>query len=157
MKNQELFEKTVGILVKAYQNDTLMHGNCMACAVGNIVAANLGICDIGSRLEWYKKAMDVPDTCNGWPSVFMTRLNSKKQRVDVEAMMRDEAAKLQIGSTGYTWQELAKVEYAFETASIGNNDDEWMFNGLLAVYDVLCEIHEVSKDEVKSGELVFVK
>jgi hypothetical protein len=157
MKHQELFEKTVGILVKAYQNDTLMHGNCMACAVGNIVAANLGICDIQSRIEWYKKAVDVPDPCTGWPSVFMTGLNSKRQRIDLEAILRDEAAKLQIESTGYTWKELAKIEYAFETAPKGNSVDEWMFNGLLAVYDVLCEIHEVSKDEVKSGELVFVK
>lgn len=157
MKNQELFENTVGILVKAYQNDTLRHGNCVACAVGNIVAANLGICDIQNPFEWREKAQEVPDIVSGWSSVFMTGIQSKKQTVRPEILDFDKTAKLQIDSTGYTWQELAKVEYAFETASKGNNDDEWMFNGLLAVYDVLCEIHEVNKDEVKSGELIFVK
>src|SRR5690606_10630324 len=117
MKHQELFEKTVGILVKAYQNDTLRHGNCMACAVGNIVATNLGICDINNSDEWREKAMDAPNPCTGWPSVFMTGRNSRYQMVYLEAMLYDEAAKLQIESTGYTWKELAKIEYAFETAS----------------------------------------
>src|SRR5690606_3039681 len=101
--------------------------------------------------------MDAHNPCTGWPSVFMTGRNSSYQRVYLEAKLYNETAKLQIESTGYTWQELAKVEYAFENSSNGSNDDEWMFNGLLAVYDVLCEIHEISKDEVKSGELVFVK
>jgi len=36
------FENTVDILVKAYINDTLEHNNCYACAVGNIVAHNMG-------------------------------------------------------------------------------------------------------------------
>lgn len=42
MKNKELFDKTIGILVNAYLNDTLENANCHACAVGNLVATNCG-------------------------------------------------------------------------------------------------------------------
>lgn len=38
MKNEKLFYETIDILVKAYLNGTLKNGDCMACAVGNIVA-----------------------------------------------------------------------------------------------------------------------
>ena len=147
MKNKELFEKTVGILVNAYQNDTLRHSMCSACAVGNIVAANLKY-TINTTwcFSWVEKPVN-------WWRVFMTS-DGRQQITTIDYKGK---AKEEIDSTGYTWKELAKIEYAFETASKGSNDDEWMFNGLLAVYDVLCEIHEVSKGEVKSGELVFVK
>lgn len=147
MKNQKLFEKTVGILVNAYRNDTLEHGYCHACAVGNIIAANCGIED---DLDWLEKTGDYPIT--GWGLVFTT--GAGYQRIN-ESEYKG-AAKFQIDSTGYSWQELAKIEYAFETAPKGNNDDDWMLNGLLAVYDVLCDIHEVDRSEVKAGEEVFV-
>lgn len=150
MKNKELFEKTVGILVNAYRNNTLRHGDCQACAVGNIIAANCGIDGTMSRTEWKEKTGEV--ALLGWGSVFMTgecyqRINESKYK---------GAAKFQIDSTGYTWKELAKIEYAFETAPKGNNDDDWMLNGLLSVYNVLCDIHEVDPTEVEEGEEVFV-
>ena len=31
------FENSVSVLVRAYMNDTLIHGNCFACAVGNLI------------------------------------------------------------------------------------------------------------------------
>ena len=34
------FSNSVDILVKAYFNDTLRHGNCLACAVGNLMQAS---------------------------------------------------------------------------------------------------------------------
>jgi hypothetical protein len=36
------FEQTVDVLVKAYLNDTLVHGNCCACVVGNLCAHAIG-------------------------------------------------------------------------------------------------------------------
>lgn len=146
MKNKELFEKTVNILVNAYQKNTLQHGQCSACAVGNIVAHNMGYVFYEIFPVWVKGSPY-------WADVFITALGG--QTIYPEKYI-DESKK-QIDSTGYTWQELAKIEYAFEMSSKGNNNDDWMFNGLLAVYDVLCKIHEVSKDEVTKGELVFIK
>jgi hypothetical protein len=36
------FENSVDVLVKAYLNDTLEHGQCHACAVGNLICAETG-------------------------------------------------------------------------------------------------------------------
>lgn len=152
MKNKELFKKTVGILVNAYRNDTLKHGDCQACAVGNIIAVNCGINDTMSCAEWEEKTGEFGRL--GWTKVFMTITYASLQVINEHEYTG--AAKFQIDSTGYSWQELAKIEHAFETAPKGNNDDEWMLNGLLAVYDVLCDIHEVDRSEVKTGEEVFV-
>ena len=151
MKNKELFNRTVAVLVKAYQNDTLKHGSCRACAVGNLVAAGCGINNIFDDDEWRIKASD--EDFRGWTNVFST---SRGEQLIMPENYRGPA-KFQIDATGYTWQELAKIEYAFETAPKGDNDDDWMLNGLLAVYDVLCEIHEVDKSEVQDAKLVFVK
>ena len=50
----ERFHETVGILVKAYLNDTLEHTNCHACAVGNMIASKMGISIIKNKrgMEW---------------------------------------------------------------------------------------------------------
>src|SRR5258706_8814339 len=43
MKNELLYNKTINILKEAYFNNTLQHNNCYACAVGNIIAGNMGL------------------------------------------------------------------------------------------------------------------
>ena len=141
MKNKELFTKTVNILVDAYFKNTLQHGNCAACAVGNIIACNMGI------------KFRISTVCDGfytwdglkvsWNKVFVTPFNYEGE------------AKEQIDSTGYTWQELAKVEFAFETAYVGKSEDDYMFNGLMAVVDVLIEIHEGNETEKVTAKELF--
>lgn len=126
MLKPELYQKTVDILVKAYFEDTLEHGNCEACAVGNIV-------NYGKP----KKTLE-------WSNVFCTSSHIQI----VEPRNYEGTAKDEIDSTGYTWQELSQIEYAFETAPRGNSDDKWMFNGLMAVIDVLDKIHENTDNQV---------
>lgn len=152
MKNKELFNRTVAVLVKAYQNNTLIHGDCRACAVGILVAAGCGIDDIFDDNEWRIKASS--EDFWDWPFVFATSDNG--EQLIIPENYRD-SAKFQIDATGYTWEQLAKIEYAFETAPRGYNDDDWMLNGLLAVYEVLCEIHGVADGEVQDARLVFVR
>ena len=136
MKNQEHFDRTVQILVGAYLNNTLMHRNCHACAVGNLIAANLGI-PYSKDLKWIGRQV-------AWKEVFVTF------RYQIAQLKRPWAytgeAKVQIDSTGYTWQELAKMEYAFERAPMGHSRDEHMFNGLMAVVEVLAQIHELEEN-----------
>lgn len=141
MKNKELFNRTVDILVKAYRNDTLQHMNCYACAIGNLVAH-------GMNYE-YNKDNDFKYYQNAYFHFFYLLRNSEEGN--------KELGRQQIESTGYTIEELNKIERAFERSDRGNSGDDWMLNGLLAVYDTLCEIHEVNKEEVTKGELVFVK
>src|SRR5688572_25079170 len=51
MKNKPLYHKTVDILVQAYFDDTLVSGHQCGCAVGNLVAANMGIRLIKNDVE----------------------------------------------------------------------------------------------------------
>lgn len=165
MKNKELFKRTLDILVKAYQNDTLEHGSCTACAVGNIVAANMEIkiSTLGHTLMWdnwmpyWQKLLSTVRKQKGIDSsIIILRENEEfiQGQLNLNSSQLKEPMQ-QILSTGYTFKELAEIEWAFETADEGNNKDDYMFNGLLAVYDVLCKIHEV--EEPVKGELVFIK
>jgi hypothetical protein len=52
MIKEPLYHKTIGILVDAYFDDTLQHGNCSACAVGNLVAAAKGCTPNELRPHW---------------------------------------------------------------------------------------------------------
>lgn len=143
MKKPELYQKTVDILVDAYFNDTLQHGNQCGCAVGNIVAANCGInlCKKDDNImpDYFTSSDDiniVKDLTNNglwYDAIFGGSVFTDGLTLNILK---------QVESTGYTYLELAKIERAFEGSKQGNSDDEWMFNGLMSVIDVLDEIHE---------------
>jgi hypothetical protein len=141
MKNPEQFHKTLGILVKAYMNDTLKHGDCAACAVGNIIAANGFKFDDDSysyaNTDWLRYIRNMYDN-------FDHKLDS-------------ENAKKQIDKSGYTALELYKIEEAFEKSWLKYNCEDKMHGGLMAVVEALGEIHEVSKEQVQESKLLFIK
>lgn len=132
MKNPELYNKTVGILVDAYFKNTLLHVDCMACAVGNIVAANMGI-----RIVIHED--NVVRTIGGQNNRWFRAIGGgfvHPDKLTPEVM-------LEVNATGYDPYELAKIEDAFEKAyDYNNNIDLEMYNGLVNVIDVLDEIHE---------------
>ena len=136
MKNQELFNRTIGILVKAYQNDTLTHGICQKCAVGNIVAANMGFSP--EPKGWLEANQDSTD----WYTT-----------IGKNECWRNENGFIQIQSTGYSPNNLYDIEESFESASEGADR---MFNGLMAVVDTLMIIHEANETEVKQAKELFV-
>lgn len=152
MIKEQLYKKTTDILFNAYFNDTLRHNMCTACAVGNIVAANMGyeVCKsltpISERptIDWRKDGEHIPFN---WSQVFITPSADIIQYLHPENYI-DEAKK-EIDSTGYSVNELARIEYAFETAPKGKNDEDYMYNGLVAVIDVLNDIHQVDIDVEK--------
>jgi hypothetical protein len=146
MKNKEQFDKTVKILVAAYLNNSLVHRNCHACAVGNLVAANLNI-RYDQDLKWIGRQV-------AWKEVFVTI------RYQIAQIKRPWAytgeAKEQIDATGYSWQELARIEYAFERAPMGKTNEEHRFNSLMAVVDLLCQIHELDETTKTAAKQLFV-
>lgn len=164
------FENTVDILVRAFINGTLAHGDCAACAVGNIIADNIGaqiveIEEVGrGGAGWLRKRDGYPLTI-GWSDVFCTRDNH--QIINPKNYIGP--IKAQIDASGYHWKELAKIEAAFESAhNPDHNVDEygdyknaldvdWMFNGLMAVVDVLAEIHNIDLTAKESAKKLFVK
>lgn len=141
MIKPELYKRTTDILYQSYFDDLLKHGDGCGCAVGNICAGN-GVPRLESRYyadnDYYNSAswMDVFSTINGrqltWPERFDGYPNVKRV----------------IEATGYDWQQLAKIEFAFEAADKGETDEDYMFNGLVAVLEVLKEIHQVTDEDL---------
>jgi hypothetical protein len=152
------FNHTINILVQAYVNNTLKKGDCRACAVGNILGTprwsalfvTCSLEDGGKRqitalpgcvlINWANRIIQVPICA-------LTEQDAK----------RIEEAREAIIASGYTIEELARVENAFELAPEGNNRDEAMFNGLMAVVDVLADIHGIDLKQKEETRKLFVK
>ena len=152
MKNEQQYHDTINILKEAYFNDTLQHLTCAACAVGNIIAAKTG----------KKIVLNTSYTLTKWEgynrdySLNWLYLVEYENRISPNLPKDLDAAKEQIKATGYTSYELHLVEDAFETADKGNSQDDWMFNGLMAVVDVLGEIHEVEAEQTELSKQLFI-
>lgn len=158
MTQREKFFETVGILVEAYMNGVLMHGNCAACAVGNIIAAKLG-CKITTFKntfgeDFYLWRRGGQRFTPLWQMVFVTLTDGTSFHNPMAYMGN---CRLQIDATGYLWQDLARIESAFERAANYDNPDEAMFKGLMAVVDVLSDIHGIDLSERESAKLLFNK
>lgn len=151
MNRPDLYNKTVNILFDAYFNDTLEHGNCYACAIGNIIAANRAYkllqCEtiFDLKLYWegflpYHEITNIHSV--RFPKWFMLVRRSSNYRVEDIAV-----AEKQIADTGYNLEEVRKIENAFEDCDMGSSEEDYMFNGLVAVLETLKKIHEVEDNE----------
>jgi hypothetical protein len=153
------FSHTLNVLVKAYLNDTLEHHDCRACAVTNIIGHDgwnrlfitLQSPD-GSTIEQFK-AKKGSALMPGFIGARVVPINEVSFRVRTHM---EEGMKA-IEASGYTVDELAKIEYAFESCPKGNNEDEHMFNGLCAVVDVLADIHNIDLHQREESKALFVK
>ncbi|QJW91564.1 hypothetical protein HNV11_20365 [Spirosoma taeanense] len=145
------FDRAISALVKGYLNGTLAKGHCAACAVGSLVAEGVGGKVFRKKRLLLGQTYDCSVPNSDWQDVFVTYLN----RPQIQRPYRyTGAAKIQIDSTGYTWQELALVEEAFEmntklhfkTYPICTPEeiDTDQYNGLKAVFEVLCEIEGIT-------------
>ena len=137
------FNNSVKVLVKAFLNGTLQKQNCMACAVGNLVAAakgcvysviENGIVHTANIGDWYSSGV----------------MNQCRNRADHKELV-------EIAVTGYTFEQVVDIEAAFE--GNGKNDDsmESQYEGLMAVVDVLATIHNVDLQQAETAKLLFVK
>lgn len=139
MIKEALYKRTTDILFDAYFKDMLVHDDCAACAVGNLVAANMRYvaCDTAT---W--KDRSGHKLTPKWVDLFATIGG----RQEIREWNLGEALH-EIKSTGYGWRQLARIEYAFESANKGTSKEDYMFNGLVAVLEVLKQIHQVTDDE----------
>lgn len=153
MQREALYHKTVNILVDSYFKDTLQHRNCYACAVGNIIAGNMGI-------KFFKGDKYLAEPCLIWEgksSTYYDISNGNDYRDTLTAIIAyprsnktpNDFQSRQLLATGYNMQELTKIEIAFEKCRNCDPTEDIMFNGLMSVIDALDDIHE-NKDEVVS-------
>lgn len=143
MKNEFLYNKTVDFLVQSYFNGTLLKGNCTACAIGNIVGGNKGI-EIPILTD-RNNPPDVPEI-----SILTAQVSINIFDINVE----NELYKI----TGYSFSELRSIERTFERESKihwlnynRHSETEILidqFNGLMAVIDVLDQIHKNTSTEI---------
>ena len=164
MKNQELFDRTVGILVKAYLNNTLTPMHPCGCAVGNLVAANCGF-----KMSLNDKNEPQWDTPNGkvtdpyWNNlVHNTGSFYEGSEFSTElAKQKREIALSDLRGTGYSEKQTFKIEMAFEGygefAYNKDSRDSRVFNGLMRVVDYLMEIHEATTEEITQAKSLFKK
>jgi len=156
MTNIEKFNDTVSILVNAYLNNELEHGNCAACAVGNIIASKRGVkpvlsCEMVANGGRYRFS---DGSFPAWIDVFITRTRFSKQIFVLDGYIGE--AKEEIDLTGYSVFDLAKIEFAFERA-LNQDTEERMFEGLMNCVDVLAEIHGVPLTTTESAKQLFVR
>lgn len=157
------FNESVGILVKAYLNDTLQHGFCSACAVGNMIAAANGYQVQKDSHRWL-----YGEDCvwTQWDNVFCSNGGDGKDFQSIEPRSYYGEAKRQIESTGYHWGSLAKIEKAFESVFYDSKmnriekdeyQGDYMFDGLMRVVDALASIHSIDLETTESARKLFVK
>jgi hypothetical protein len=156
MKNKELFDRTIGILVNAYLKGTLEHYNCYACAVGNIVAANCGYDLVKGNPNSMDYYMGYAGTLTFNPPLKFEHILTRYVDDEFERV-ESPIAKEHLQKTGYLLNEIAAIEAAFEISSMGMDKDEHMFAGLMSVCDALMEIHEATAEETAEAKLLFTK
>lgn len=138
MNRSELYYKTVDVLIDAYNNGELEHGNCDACAVGNICKEASLKTGIDNR-EWI------------W--VFCTGFDEEEGEYIQNRLCTLPQAFQLIEATGYTVEELAQIEWVFETAIPVDKRyyysyikiKQGQYMGLCAVLNKLKEIHSIDE------------
>lgn len=155
MKNEALYHKTVDILVQAYFNDTLAHGNCYACAVGNIVAANCGFTFINTTQYESKHFKNI--AWKGITNISETLTAAVSSNYSL-SLSKSQCSQLE--KTGYSFEELRLIERFFEkavtpygyTPKKGDSIEDAMFKGLMNVIEVLDIIHENNDEEITTSK-----
>lgn len=166
----ERFKKAYDSLVRAYFEGTLAKGTCVACGVGNIVADAMGG-KITVDTEYEVASCTTDNTF--WGTLFATQSGAQVTRKVIDNNVKVtipsnliylvipeytatqvELAEYKLKSlTGYSAQEMAVMEWAFETHSkiewkryqLHSEQDilQDQFQGLSAMVDVMVELDEV--------------
>jgi len=143
MKNKELYQKTVDIILDAYNSGNFQKQDCTKCAVGNIIAANFS-----NYNHDYLKSISPDYRSNGYQTWVQLFVTNKKQRIYQKAQdiyKSNPVIKSHIDCTGYNWQDLAKIEKAFESGKT-------MLDSLTKVLNVLAEIHLVEEITINKNQ-----
>lgn len=116
MKTTKRFENAITKLYKAFHDGTLDSGNCHHCAVGNICNNSANWSEEGSFYigVYHKKGSE-----------------------------RHKKAISEIDKTGYSVQELVRIESIFmryTSTFTGHHLKEKEFDGLCAVVEYLCQL-----------------
>ena len=176
-------QKAIDIFLDSLNNNTLISGNCSACAVGNLVADAFGIKLITEVNEDNTITVSECDSCDSYPEelngasvtvwgrFFLTNSDDYQSKNFDGVGLTTSAIKAMdviCKKTGFTVEELAAIEYAFETnCECEYKMSHWTdaqkqveyIKGLTAVVKVMMEFDNVQEEveEVftKKAEAIF--
>jgi len=126
MNRPDQFWESIDTLATAYFEGNLEKGSCRACAVGNLIRAE-GKEISGGYDSWHGRLLRFRDP------------NDQHKKITPELP--------------YTDEEIHQIEAAFErNVFVEYNDGKPQldhFSGLIAVVDVLFDIHEVEDEDLR--------
>jgi hypothetical protein len=147
----ERVQKAIDIFLDSLNSDTLINGKCAACAVGNLIAAGCGIKlykDYGFVTADNAEFMTPygPVHFTAWNHLFLTSENGQT-RNDLSSYSLEHQLQMQalVDTTGFTIDELAEIEYTFETVA----RHQGVIHALEAVVKVMMRFDEVDSSVVK--------
>ena len=133
-------ERAIDVFLDAINKGTLAKGKCSACAVGNLVAHGMGMEIHPIKLMCFDGGIFNTKNTH-WGDLFST-VGGKQFVHDVNPDSHDAMANIE--STEFTFEELAKIEFAFESST--------------QINDVRYKYHtkeEVRADQIKGLEAVI--
>ncbi len=181
----ERINEAIEVFLKAIEVGSLAKGNCAACAVGNLVAHGMiekeSDIIITNPLNYEESLSEVKEVCfddedlgrvssQNWSALFCTMVDGNQHIRRALYLEQIEAGLKVISYTKFTEEELAKIEYAFETnTEIGWSQYNYytkeqirqdQMRGLEAVVQVMLDFDDckelVSEVFTKRAELIPV-
>jgi len=131
MNRPDQFWKSIDTLATAYFEGTLLAGKCNACAVGNLVASQISCKQDRPAYEWRNHS----DGKSWMLALRRLRHGALDDSQEVVTVLP------------YTNEEIDAIEEAFEDGAGFVDPDP--FDGLMAVVDVLFDIHEVEDEDLR--------
>ena len=150
MNREKLYQKSVDLLLDAYNEEKLSHGNPCACAVGNLIKGN------NASLPKMGKCV-LPGLWDFNPDWFYQLLSLKRNVslsswANVGIVVTKEEAERQLNSTGYSVSEIIRIEHAFESMEWADMKEYTQFHGLKAVLNVLKDIHSTEVEIAENNQ-----
>jgi len=164
----ERVQRAIDIFLDSLNDGTLVAGSCAACAVGNLVAANCGV-KLYSRLDSdgdktvtteyntvFLPELGKPARLRSWVNLFCTGDSQTRGNIqDFSSDLQEEMLAI-VNRTGFTIDELAEIEYTFETVA----RHQGVIHALEAVVKVMMNfddnVEDVKEVFTNKAEAIFI-
>jgi hypothetical protein len=170
MNEQQRYDTVFNVLTSAYVNGTLHVGNPCGCAVGNLVAAAIGVTFEqdgtwkGFTPKWSHKFTTVRlhTLFTSYKGMSKMTYNNGNHVQLLRMCLDDEIeseAMWQLEQIGLGFDILMGIEWHFETGSYeGKDNDERMFLGLMSVLSFLEDVWNIKTEyhQEKTVELSHI-
>jgi hypothetical protein len=155
----ERVQKAIDIFLDSLNDGTLIAGNCAACAVGNLVAANCGV-KLYSKIDIYRDKtvsaehdavflpeLGRPARLRSWIGLFCTGKKQTRANIkDFSSEVQEEMLAI-VNRTGFTIDELAEIEYTFETVA--------RYQGVISALEAVVQVMLNFDDNVENVKEIF--